>query len=76
MPPKKKNALGVQRKISNINDELPSVPVVRSSANQPAETKGCAKTRCFTYSLCGAACLYVFLSVHLEFMFQAVLSVN
>ena len=51
VPVKKKNAVGVQRKISNINDELPSVPVVRASTNQPAEAKGLAETLLFSYSL-------------------------
>jgi len=51
VPPKKKNAVGVQRKISNITDELPSVPGARSSTNQPAEAKGSAKTLLFSDSL-------------------------
>lgn len=41
IPPKKnKNAVGVQRKISNITDELASVPPMRTATNQPAEAKG------------------------------------
>jgi len=44
VPPKKnKNAIGVQRKLTNITDELPSVPAVRVSNNQPAEAKGSVK---------------------------------
>ena len=44
VPPKKnKNAIGVQRKLTNITDELPSVPAVRMSTNQPAEAKGSVK---------------------------------
>ena len=48
VPPKKtKNAVGVQRKLSNIADDLPSVPASRTSANQPAETKGSVENSAF-----------------------------
>jgi len=46
---KNKNAVGVQRKISNINDELSSVPPIRTATNQPVEPKGLVKPRLFCY---------------------------
>jgi len=50
IPQKKtKNAVGVQRKLSNITDELASIlPARTASNNQPAaETKGSANTSAY-----------------------------
>jgi len=49
IPPKKnKNAVGVQRKISNITDELSSVPPIRAATNQPVDTKGSVEPSLYT----------------------------
>ena len=63
IPPKKnKNAVGVQHKISNINDE--SIPPHRTAANQPVEAKGSVKQWLlhyrFTLRNCLAICFFLY----------------
>jgi len=82
VPPKKtKNAVGVQRKISNIPDELAYIPATRASTNQPAETKGSVKKLTFfvrdlhdsTWSfVTSRRCLYMLWSVTLSPVYKMI----